>query len=68
MSKADKELQFYREKAEFADQITKIEERRERKAGREEQSESEDQGNSGGEDDKVHEKKRKNMDKIIKYH
>ena len=44
MSKADKELQFYREKAEFADQITKIEERRERKAGKEEQSESEDQG------------------------
>ncbi len=32
MSRADKELQFYRDKAEFADQIAKIEERRAKKA------------------------------------
>lgn len=61
MSRADKELQFYKDKAEFADQIAKIEERRERKA---QASESEDSGSG----EKVHAKKAKNIEKIIKYH
>lgn len=41
MSKADKELQFYREKADFADQITKIEERRGNKANRDKEEDEE---------------------------
>lgn len=34
MRRADKEIEFFKEKSQFADQISKIEERRERKANK----------------------------------
>lgn len=43
MSRADKELQFYKDKAEFADKISKIEERRAKKASAASESESEEE-------------------------
>jgi hypothetical protein len=53
----------------MADKISKIEERRERKAQSKVHEESEDEGEEQGSDDaRVQKKKFKNVEKIIKYH
>ena len=71
MRRADKEIQFYQDKSELAGKIKKIEERREAKNKTLEQSEEEEESANAENDEvdqKIENKKIKNMQKIIKYH
>lgn len=72
MRRADKEIQFYQDKSELAGKIKKIEERRELKSKKKEQVDSESEEEEGAGKDEVEQrienKKVKNMQKIIKYH
>ena len=60
--RADKEIQFYQEKAELSTKIALIEERRSKKTD----VSDEEEASSGS--DKFKAKRMKNIDKIVKYH
>lgn len=65
MRRADKEIQFYRDKVEMSQHISKIEARRAKKTPEVEEIDGED---SVGHDEKITKKRMKNVKKIIDYH
>ena len=75
MSRANKELQYYQEKAEMAITLNKIEERRKaklKKEAAEKNAPEEEEVSEGSEGDleesMIKKKKMKNFQKMVKYH